>query len=267
MAKIGNILENTLEDFNDELITGVTYMLGEKSMKPLENALITGDDSIIDEALSSALMSFKFQVMNSVIVTVSQYATAKLVLSTTALVTFVKTGSLTKKLRNLSKGLENVPLVGRVGSRVLRFGVDAIVGDQNERIAIAKMSNDSLNNLTTVISRERQTQTMIQAERMRNLNKQVTNSQNIVSEKFEQKRALFNSKLKSGSWEFNNYDKKLYQDVTGYNFATNPQIFNQAFVDKLNSVADVAKDVEGNIVNQAQAFIDFITTLGYSKVK
>lgn len=267
MASLGNILENTLEDFNDELITGVTYFLGNKSMKPLEEALIKNDDSVLDEALSGALMSFKFQVMNNVTVVVSQYVTAKSIVVATALVGYVRTGSLTKKMRNLSKGIENVPLVGKVGSRVLRFGIDAIVGDQNERIAIAKMGNDSINNLTTIISRERHTQTVMQAERMKNLNSQVSNSQKFVGEKFEQKRALFNSKLKSGTWEYNNDDKKLYQDVTGYNFATKSLAFNKEFVDKLNSVADVAKDVEGNIINQAQAFIDYITTVGYSKVK
>lgn len=267
MAKAGDIVSNTLEDFNDELITGVAYYLGEKSMKPLEDALKSEDDSILNEALNSALSSFKYQVMNAVIVSVSTYATAKLVTAGGLLVTYVKTGALVKKLRNLSKGIGNIPLVGKVGSRVLRFGVDAIVGDQTERIAIASMANNSINNLTTVISKERHTQTVMQSERMKNLNKQVENSQTVVNQKYEQERMLFNAKLKSGGWQNTTEDEKLYIAVTGYNFKTKPQKYTVDFINRLNSVADVAKDVEGNIINQAQAFIDFITTLGYQKVK
>jgi hypothetical protein len=267
MTNPAEIGKNTLEDFNDELITGITYKYANKMFKPLEDSLTSDEDSVLNEALEGALSTLKFSIMNAVIISVTNYASVKLIQASGIIFAYVKTGRITKVLRNLSERLKTLPMVGRVSSRVVRFGIDAVVGDQKERIAIANMANNNVNNLASIVSKERHNQILIKKSGLDHFDNNLKTNQGYVKEKYNQKRSLFDSKFRSASWTISTDDKQLYQDVTGYNFSIKPQKFNQEFVDKLNSVSDVATDVEGNIINASQAHVDYITTLGYQKVK
>lgn len=267
-SKASQIYENTLEDFNDEFITGLVYTVGNNALKPLREALLKNDNSILDEALGSAINSFAFQTMNAVIQSTSQYATAKLIISSSFIYAYIKTNLIGKVMGKMGfdkKG--KIVRMGKAGSAVTKGIANIITGSQNERLAIANMANNNVNNLTNIIAQERQTQVMMQSSRIKSLNDTVSNHKNVADGRYIQLQTLFNSKMKAGNWEVTENDKKIYQAATGFDFRKNPQVWNKTFVDKLNSASELAKDSEGNMINEAQAFLDYITTVGFSKAK
>lgn len=267
MATVGDIGKNTLEDFNDELITGIAYKYGNVMFKPLEDKLTAEDDSVLNDAFSGALNTLKFSIMNAVIISVTEYASIKMLQAGSIIFAYAKSGRIVKILRNAINRLDYVPIVGRTSSKLLRGAVDVVAGDQNERLALAKMANDNVNNLASIVAKERHNQIIMKKSNVEHFDNTLKTNQDFVKEKFNQKRELFNAKFKSASWQLTNDDEKLYTEVTGYNFKVKPQKYTKDFVDKLNAVSDVAKDVEGNIINAAQSHVDYITTLGFNKVR
>ncbi len=265
MSKIGQIGENTLDDISDELVTGVTYKYANRLFDPLINSLKSKEESIFNEALQSGLNTLKFGITNAVIVSVSQYASTKLIQTSTLIFTYVKAGTLVKSLGKIKNN--TVRKVGRVGGKLLKGVLGGILGTQEERLALSKMANDNVNNLASIVSQERQNQILMQGAKYKHLDNQFTNVYNAKKNDFNKKMNLFTAKFKTGSWNLNSDDKKLYEDCTGYKFSQQSEIWNKNFLDKLNSMSEFAKDVDGKIYNAVQVHLDYIATHGFQRVK
>lgn len=259
---INPALEDTLDDFS----SGVTYYYAEQTFAPLRSKLSEGvSNEIVREALESGLSTLQYSVMNSVIHTVQDLVIQRVLASSAILLTYIKSGKVIKSLEKIKN--KNIKMLGRVGGKILRGVTGQLLGTQDERLAIANMANNTVNNVASSYTQERQNQILMRNTRVKHFDNVLNNTQQQNLGRLEQDINLFKMKTQKGLWTTSQEDKRLYERATGKKFSQSQEVWNKGFVEKWNNVADVAKDVEGQTINQAQAFIDYITTAGYERLK
>lgn len=266
MAKVGQIGESALDDFVDELTTGITYKYANEYFKPLQDKI--DDDSLMGEALDSALNTLKFMTMNAVIITVSEYAVSKILVGGSLIFTYIKGSSVAKRTSNKIQGV--LRKFGKYGGAVGKFvqgGLGVVLGTQEERLAMANMANNNVNNVTSLIAQERQNQIHMKNGKISHFNSVLSTSQKQKRTTSEDKNAIFLHKMKTGTWKKTKQDKDLYKRVVGYNFSSSNDVWSKTFVDKLNSFKEYAVNAEGEILNLSQTHLDYITATGFTKVK
>lgn len=266
--KPSQIVGSATEDTVDELTTGITYKYANKLFAPLKESIKSEEDSIVAEALESGINTLQFATMNAVINLVQEYAIAKLFLSSKAIYLYIKGSTATKKLKNKVSSLSTK--FGKYGGALGKFvqgGLGIVIGTQEERLAIANMANNNVNNVTNLIAMERQNQSYIRGSKVKHFDSMLNTTQRAKINNDGYNLAAFTHKMKTGSWVYNSKDKKLYEDSTGVDFSKSTLVYNQSFVNKLNSFSEYAKDIDGQILNLAQTHIDYINTTGKSRVK
>ncbi|MGM0518197.1 MAG: hypothetical protein ACQERD_00980 [Campylobacterota bacterium] len=268
MSRFNQIPGQTAEDFTDELATGIVYKYSNSVMKPLRDKLSQSDnDSVLNEALEGALSTFQFATMNTVIQVVQEYVMVKLFATAGTIFAYIKGSSVASKLKN--KTQEVLTTFGKYGGAVGKFvkgSLGVVLGTQEERLTMAKMANDNVNNLTNIVSNERQNQILMKSSRRKSFENVLSSSQRNKITNDDKKINMFLHKMKSGTWKNTAQDKYLYEQATAFDFSSSHLMFNKSFVDKLNQLSEYAKDVEGNMINLAQTHVDYVTTLGYTKV-
>ena len=261
-----HIVNNTVEDVVDELSTGTTYYYGNIMFEPLKNKLKDGvSNEIVKEALESGINTLQFSIMNAVMLTVQEMVMSKILLCGTVLFSYVKAGKIIKSIEKIKN--KTGKKIGRVGGKILKSVTNVITGSQEERLGLAKMANDNVNNFTQILSQERQNQILMKTARTKHFDSMLNQTQKNNFSKIDQDINLFRTKTEKGLWTVSQEDKKLYERATGTSFAKTKEVWNKNFVDKWNSVAEVAKDSEGQIISQTQAFLDYITTVGITRAK
>lgn len=78
------------------------------------------------------------------------------------------------------------------------------------------MGNDTVNNLTSIVAKERQNQIMLQGNKLNRID--ITQRKNIYSVRNnsrDKNMALYVHKFETGTWKDTLKDKKLYFDCTG----------------------------------------------------
>lgn len=268
MNRVGQIGESALDDVVDELTTGLVYKYSNEYFKPLEDSIKSEEDSILGEALESGFNTLKFMTMNAVIVVVGEYAVTRMVTTSTIIFSYIKGSSVAGRAKNKVRNV--LSKFGRYGGAVGKFvqgALGVVVGTQEERLALAKMANDNVNNITSLVGQERQNQIMMRDSKVKHFDRVLSNSQQAKQVTAEDKNTMFLHKMKTGTWKNTKFDKQLYQRCTGFNFAQAGQPFNKTFVDKLNSFKEYAVNAEGKVINLSQTHLDYITATGLTKLK
>lgn len=257
-----NIVGNSGEDFIDELSSAIVYDEGSKLFKKIKTGLgLNPDDSKIDEAVEGALTTLQYGLMNLVIVSVTEYALTKSALIFATLVAFIKGRSIVQKTKSTANSIFNK--LGKVGGmpfRALSGAMGAVIGSQEQTLAIAKMGNDTANNLTSIVSQERQNQIMLQGNKLRRIDNTKKNLYGVRNNSRDKNMNLFIHKFNTGTWKDTLKDKKLYFDCTGQDNNSVP--FNRDLIDKLNAYANIATTATGQIYSNAKATLDLITQVG-----
>ncbi|RXK01512.1 hypothetical protein CRV02_08360 [Arcobacter sp. CECT 8989] len=264
MGKVTGIVSNSGEDFVDELSTSLTYNYANQVFSPIVKDL-NESDSLIDQALGGAVSTLQFGIMNLVIISVTEYAITKTTLVGGAVLVFLKSTNVAKKVRGIVSGaLGSVPFVGRGLGKVVESTGSFISKD---RELIAKMAMDNSNNISSTIAQERQTQAYIKSQKYRKRDKTVDQAISIRGQSRSKNMDLYIQNFKTGSWRKIPYHKKLYEDCTGQKFGENGLSWNVDFVERLNSYKEFAVSSEGVIFSQAKATVDLLNATGAKLVR
>lgn len=260
-GQFSNIASNTGEDFLDELVSNIVYRETNTFVTELKKKLDLQEDSYLDEAIESALMTLQFGLMNAVIITVTEYAFAKSALLLTGLIAYIKGRSILQKTKSVSKSIfSKVGNVGGLPFKMIKGALGPIIGSQEQTLAIAKMTNDTSNNLVSAIGRERQNQIHLQNGKMNRVDLAKQNLYSTRNKSREKNMALYLHKFETGSWEKTAKDKKLYFDCTGQEEKV--VSYTSDYVDKLNQFSSFVKTAKGEIFGKAKLELDLITALG-----
>lgn len=258
----GNIVSNTGEDFIEEFASLVVYENGKEISDKLRSYLNLNPDSNFDEALESALSTLTYGIMNAVIVTVVEYAVTKSGILIIGLVSYIKSR---RTLQALKQGILNNPILKRsplgfAGSVVAKSTTNAIMGNQQEVLAIAQMVNSSGNNIISNISQERQNQIMLRGQKLKRVQNEKQFFQETRNKSRDKNMDLFMLKFDKAMWKNTQKDKKLYLDCTG--LESGEVSFTTEFVAKLNSYANVVTTLKGEVFNSTKATLDLLTLIG-----
>lgn len=254
-----SIVSNTGEDFVDEYISNLVYREANSYIKDIKQRLDLQDGDILDEAIDSALTTFQYGVMNAVIMIVTEYAITKTGLVLLGLIVYIKGRSFVKKGKSIAQNIfQKIGSKGGFVGKAIQGAFGAVLGSQEQTLAIAKMTNDSANNIVTNVSMERQNQILLRTQKLNRVDATKANMYSVRNKSREKNMSLFVWKTTNGMWEKTQKDEKLYKDCVGD--LVTP--FSPTFVLKLNSLADVVKTASGEIISRAKAEIDLITAIG-----
>lgn len=257
-----SIATNTSEDYIDELTTGIVYKYKDYVFSGFdEKKLKTDGEDVMAEALKGASQTLQFSIMNAVIFSVTEYAMKGV--AHTAIFLYLKSGRAINKVR---KGFGNIPIVGKGLTATASFFTSLAIGNQEERIAMAKMANDSTDNMTTVLSQERQNQTMQLSHKRTQMLNTLGLASNNKGLRDTKKTEAYYHKMKTGSWANTTLDKNLFLSVVPREYVKQPFAFNSSFVKKLNGFTEFAKSSEDKLVNLAQAHLDNMTSHNLTKI-
>ncbi len=252
------IISNTGEDFVDEYISALVYRESNSYIKDIKTQLDLQEGDILDEAIDSALTTFQYGVMNATIMIITEYAITKSGLILMGLIAYVKGRSFVKKGRAVAQNIfQKIGSKGGFVGKAIQGAFGAVVGSQEQTLAIAKMTNDSANNLVTNVSMERQNQILLRTQKLQRVDATKANLYSVRNKARDKNMSLFMWKTTNGQWEKTQKDEKLFEDCSGSKVP-----FNADFVAKLNSLADVVKTAKGEIISRAKAEIDMITAIG-----
>ena len=266
---VQGIATNTVEDSIDEGVTNLVYAMGNhyfgdgtsdaKASTLVEDAL--------DEALEGAGQTLKFTIMNAVIFRVTDYALVKVIAGSSVIYGYIKAGRVVNTVkRKMESAVSGIPFVGNAVGGALTVSTSLAVGNQNERLAMSNMANNNLNNLTTVLSNERQTATMqVSSQRKQLLD---TLGLNNEAKGFSDNKKIeaYHHKMKTGTWSLNPIDKKLFISVVPKEYIGIKFRWDTSFVKSLNTFTEYAKSTENKLVNVAQTNLDLMTSNNMSKV-
>lgn len=264
MSRVTGIVSSSGEDFIDELSSTLTYQYANQIFAPTVNKL-GQSDSVVDNALSGALTTLQYGIMNLVIMSVTEYAITKTSLVAGSIFVYLKATNVAKKTKGVIAGaLGSIPFVGRgLGNIVMSVGSFVT----KDRELVAKMAMDSSNNLTTVISQERQNQILIKNQKYKKIDTTVDRAVNIRGHSRTKNMDLYMHNFKTGSWKKTQKHKKLYEDCTGQKMGENGLTWNANFVQKLNSYSEFAISSEGQIFSNAKATLDLLNVAGSATMR
>lgn len=257
MNKLVNTSANAGEEFVEELSQNIIYEESNKFFNDIkENFGKTGIESI-DSAIESSITVFQFGIQQVVYVAVTEYAITKLSLVLSSLILYIKGRGVVGKLKKFSQKLfsstKNIPIAGSV----LSAAGTAIVGNENQNIAIAQMVNDSSNNIASIVSNERGNQIHLLNNKSKRVQKEKQNIYSLRNTSKHTAMQRYIQKTETGQWKKTKKDKKLYCFVTGENYTTFN--FSLDFVNRLNEFSVYAKTAKGQIYSSAKATLDLIS--------
>lgn len=260
-SKVSQIAGNSSEDFIDEAVSGYTYLYARQAFEPLLNK-IAGDkeDSILREALQSAIMTLQFSIMNAVMITVTEYCFTKVAGGATITIAFLKSTYIAQKAKNIIAGaLGSVPFVGRGLGETVKATGSFLASDRKE---IAQMANNTSNNLTTVVSQERQNQIMIRGSQQKYADNVTSNAVSLKQSGDNKYLTIFNHKTMTGTWLNTSEDKRIYEKATNTKVAQSGTATWSVLHEKLNQFSEFAKTAEGVIMNNTMASIKMLEKAG-----
>ncbi len=261
---VKGIATNTVEDGVDEGVSNLVYAMGNHyfgdGAKDAKSSELV--KQAFDEALEGAGQTLKFSIMNAVIYRVTEYALVKVMAGSTAIFAYIKGHRIIKHLKKEGRKKYR----GNRGFKVINKGLKVLFGTQDERLKMAGMANNNINNLTTVLAQERQTATMQVSQQRKQVLSTLGLNHKAKGLNDNKKIEAYHYKMKSGTWVNNVSDKKLFLSVVPKEYVQDTFRFTQSFVDKLNSFTEYAKDSEDKLVNVAQTQVDIMTTHSLSKL-
>lgn len=237
-----DIINNSLEDFRDEYSETVLTRYVNSAFAPLKENL---GDSDFDEALASALSTLQSGVYTLALNYVNDVLLPNLLVRGVAIWSYIISGRVVQGLSRFTRHRFSNIRSGRIMRRVLSVLTDG----QSERTARASVANDVVTHLETMQSNR---------ERIANDTQLSLNSIAMDSSSSSHALLLYTQKTNTGTWTSSNEDKKLYQRATKTKLKSGVSWSKLAI--QLNTYQSFAKDMENNIINQAQ--IDFNTFVG-----
>lgn len=260
-SKVSQIASNTSEDFIDEAVSGYTYHYTKQAFEPLLNKIADGnEDSILREALEGSIMTLQFGIMNAVIMTVTEYAFVKLATTSALILAFLKGSYVAQKVKNVVAGVIGaIPIVGRGFGEAVKATGGFLSAD---RQIIAQMGNSTSNNMTSLVSQERQNQIMIR-QAQHNYADHISASAIKLKQNGDNKYlTIFTHKTMTGTWLNSAEDKRIYEKATNTKVAQSGTATWSVLSEKLNKFSSFAKTAEGAILNEVTATLKLLEKAG-----
>lgn len=260
-GKVSQIASNTSEDFIDEAVSGYTYLYTKQAFEPLLNKIADGDEnSVLREALEGAVMTLQFGIMNAVIITVTEYAFAKLATTAALTIAFLKGTYIAQKVRSIVAGvLGMVPFVGRGAGEAVKATAGFLSAD---RQIIAQMGNSTSNNMATLVSQERQNQIMIRKAQHNYADHVTANAVKLKANGDNKYLTIFTHKTMTGTWMNTVEDKRIYEKATNTKVAQSGTATWSVLSEKLNKFSNFARTAEGAILNEVTATLKLLEKAG-----
>lgn len=247
---------NSYEDFIDEFSSNLIYKSTKKYFAPLLKRYQNGEevsemDEAFNEAMQSAITTLQFGISMSATLMVNKYFYEKVIRVGTFLWGYILYGQVlaNKKLKNWMKGKK---ITGKAGLKVFSVAKNFTGGDERGRIA--QIANDMTNQHSGNFV-EQQKVDLMQKKRFEQPTKD-------LNQKYLE---LFTYKTKTGTWKNSAGDKRIFKKATGSELKQG-RSYSKIF-DELNGFKEFASTSEGEIVNNVQAHLDHLTTLGVEKVR
>lgn len=262
-----SIFSNASEDFVDEFASLTVSQYATAVFSPLVNKLDKEGASNVDQALVGAIQALQYGIMNAVIMHVTTFVLAKSTFVLTGIFLWIKGTHAVKKSKNvLSRILSNVGK--KTGAfRVVKTVGDLVLGSEEQRLALAKMTNDTSNQVMTNVGQERQNQIMIHTanhkKREKVVDRAFSTRESSRSSNLEQHKVL----IQTGGYTTSKKHKNVYEKATGQNLRSLGVNWNQNYVDKLNAHSEFAITAEGVILNNATATLNYMASQGWEAKK
>jgi hypothetical protein len=266
--KAKDIASNASEDFIEEgaseLVYGISRCMFDKNVDKKECDSTVG--SAFDTALEGSLQTLKFSITNAVIYRVTTYAMSKMVIGGGFILGYIKAGRIINTMRRkIKSAASGIPFYGRAIGELITVASKFSIGNQNERLKVAGMANDNLNNVTSMITDERRNAIMQTTHQREQVLKTLGLTNSFKNLDDGKKLSLYNTKMKTGTWTIG--DKALFKAVVPRKYQKKGFSFSPKFVKKLNEFSEYAKNTENKIVNLAQTHLDNATANHLSKLK
>jgi hypothetical protein len=260
-SKVTQIASNTSEDFIDEAVSGYTYHYTKQAFEPLLNKIAGGnEDSILREALEGSIMTLQFGIMNAVIMSVTEYAFAKIATGATITIAFLKGTYVAQKAKNIIAGaLSGIPFVGKGAGEAVKATAGFLSSD---RQLIAQMANSSSNNMASLVSQERQNQIMIRKAQHDYADNVTANAIKLKSNGDNKYLTIFTHKTMTGTWMNATEDRRIYEKATNTKVQQSGTATWSVLHEKLNSFSSFARTAEGVVLNEVTATLKLLEKAG-----
>lgn len=261
MSKVSQIASMTNEDFIDEVVSGYTYLYAKETFEPLLNAIGENEeDSVVKEALTSAVSTLQFAVMNTVILTVTEFAFTRLAVAGGLTITFLKSTYIAQKVKNIVSGaLGAIPFVGRGAGEVVKATSSFLSAD---RQLIAQMANSTSNNMASIVAKERHTQATIRGYQHSHVNDMSSKAISLKKNSDNKYVVAFQHKTMTGTWLNTAEDKRIYEKATNTQVQSSGTATWSVLYEKLNKYSSFAQTANGEILNNVQASIKLLEKAG-----
>jgi hypothetical protein len=259
--KVTQLASMSSEDFIDEAVSGFTYFYARQAFEPILNKIGDNEeDSILKEALSGAITTLQFGIMNAVIISVTEYAFAKLATGATITIAFLKSTYIAQKAKNIVAGvLGAIPFVGKGAGEAVR-ATGSFLG--SDRQTIAEMANSTSNNMASLVGQERQNQIMIRSAQQKYANNTTNNAVKLKTSGDNKYLTIFTHKTMTGTWLNTQEDKRIYEKATNTKVQQSGTATWSVLHEKLNKFSSFATTAQGEIMNEVKATLKLIEKAG-----
>ncbi|NPA59775.1 MAG: hypothetical protein GXO30_04845 [Epsilonproteobacteria bacterium] len=247
MAKLNQIVDNSYEDFTDELASNYIYAYSKHVFEPLKKQFDSG--TVLDEALQSAISTFEVGIRNQAIFIANQFLYEKLKHISAVYLAYIFAG----KAKIVSK-LKGKGIVGGAVTKIFKFASN-ILGSTDERIQMTKIAND--------MSKEISSSQLHQKEMLYNQKRDMDNlALGMEKNQTDKKMQLYLHKCKTGTWQ--KKDKKLYEDILG---KIPTGVSWTKIYEQLNQFSEYTLTAEKEIANFSSVLLDNLTALQVQKIR
>jgi len=254
---VKGIAENTVEDAVDDGVSNLIYALGNCTFGDSKSEKC-GDlvKDAFDEALEGAGQTLKFTIMSAAIYRTTEYILPKIIMGSTAIFTYIKSGRVINKIR---KAINETSVLGfklgRVGSTSLGLATKLAIGNQDERLAMSSMANKNIDSMTTALGKEREIATMQVSAQKQQVMTTLGLNHEAKGLRDNKKIEAYHFKMKTGTWTKSVEDRKLFLSVVPKEYIKQNFNFNTAFVERLNTFTEYAHTTEDKITNLATVMV------------
>ena len=256
MPNTSQIVDNTYEDFTDELSSSFIYSYSKQVFDPIKSKINTGSENL-DEAIESAISTFEAGVRIQAMIIAQKFLYEKIIKLGEVYFSYIVAGSLVQGAKSkLKRALEKAKTKSLRG-RALKGFLSMFDFSKSDRVSQAQLANDMFREHNQTFLQEKTNH----IKHKQNLINQAFQTENIQTNK---KMQLYMHKSRTGTWKNTTNDKKLYESIVGklQTGVTWSKLYKQ-----LNQFSEYTLTAEKEIVNFSRVLLDNLTAMQYEKVK
>jgi len=246
-TSLGNVVSNSFEDLLDEYSTTVIFKQSKKAFDPLRKDFESDKPSDWDDAVAGAITTLQMGISMYALNWINSTLLPALARRGSIAFTYIFAGSLAKRAKKV-----------RLGGKAMRKVTRLVGGIFEQRQKNTQIAMDMVQHSDSM---------HMQKMNLASRTKSSFDSNMLGGKSDIQARSvvLMTQKTKTGTWRSSREDKKLYESATGQKLSSG--VSWSSLYKKLNSFQEFARNVEGDIINDAQVKFDTFVGHGLTKPK